>query len=88
MLDMKFLRENPELVKENMKKKFQDNKLELVDKVILLDKEVVKEGTPDEVFHSLFFLALCSMRIILEIDYNLKYLNLNYNILEYYYILL
>lgn len=39
MLDMKFLRDNPELVKENIKKKFQDRKLELVDKVIELDKE-------------------------------------------------
>ncbi|MEG2506215.1 MAG: serine--tRNA ligase [Longicatena sp.] len=39
MLDMKFLRENPELVKENIKKKFQDYKLELVDQVIELDKE-------------------------------------------------
>ena len=39
MLDMKFLRENPELVKENIKKKFQDSKLSLVDEVIELDKE-------------------------------------------------
>ena len=39
MLDMKFLRENPELVKENIRKKFQDHKIELVDKVIELDKE-------------------------------------------------
>ena len=39
MLDIKFVRENPEKVKENIKKKFQDNKLELVDKVITLDKE-------------------------------------------------
>ena len=39
MLDIKFLRENPEIVKENIKKKFQDHKLELVDKVILLDVE-------------------------------------------------
>lgn len=39
MLDMKFLRENPELVKENIKKKFQDKKLPLVDEVIELDKE-------------------------------------------------
>ncbi len=39
MLDIKFLRENPEIVKENIKKKFQDYKLELVDKVILLDVE-------------------------------------------------
>jgi len=39
MLDMKFLRTNPELVKENIKKKFQDDKLPLVDKVIEMDKE-------------------------------------------------
>ncbi len=31
MLDLKFVRENPEVVKENMRKKFQYNKLELVD---------------------------------------------------------
>ena len=31
MIDIKFLRENPEAVKENIKKKFQDNKLELVE---------------------------------------------------------
>ena len=37
MLDMKFLRENPDLVKENIKKKFQDEKLPLVDEVIELD---------------------------------------------------
>ena len=39
MLDIKFLRENPEIVKENIKKKFQDSKLPLVDEVIALDKE-------------------------------------------------
>ena len=39
MIDIKFLRENPEIVKENIKKKFQDEKLELVDKVIELDKK-------------------------------------------------
>ena len=39
MIDIKFLRENPDKVKENIKKKFQDNKLELVDEVIKLDKE-------------------------------------------------
>ena len=39
MIDLKFLRENPEIVKENIKKKFQEHKLELVDKVIELDKE-------------------------------------------------
>ena len=39
MLDIKFLRENPEVVKQNIRNKFQDNKLELVDKVLELDKE-------------------------------------------------
>ena len=39
MLDIKFVRENPELVKENIKKKFQDKKLVLVDEVIALDEE-------------------------------------------------
>ena len=38
MIDIKFLRENPDAVKENIKKKFQNHKLELVDKVIELDK--------------------------------------------------
>ncbi|MGN0656356.1 MAG: serine--tRNA ligase [Ruminiclostridium sp.] len=39
MLDIKFLRENPEIVKENIRKKFQDSKLPLVDEVIALDAE-------------------------------------------------
>ncbi|WP_026495438.1 serine--tRNA ligase [Butyrivibrio sp. WCD3002] len=39
MIDIKFLRENPEVVKENIKKKFQDEKLPLVDEVIELDNE-------------------------------------------------
>ncbi len=39
MLDIKFLRENPDVVKENIKNKFQDKKLPLVDEVIALDKE-------------------------------------------------
>ena len=39
MLDMKFVRENPELVKENIRKKFQDSKLPLVDEVIALDEQ-------------------------------------------------
>ena len=39
MIDIKFLRENPEVVKENIRKKFQDNKLSLVDEVIELDKQ-------------------------------------------------
>ena len=39
MLDIKFVRENPEIVKENIKKKFQEHKLNLVDEVIALDEE-------------------------------------------------
>ncbi len=39
MLDIKFLRENPDLVKENIKKKFQDHKLPMVDEVIEFDKK-------------------------------------------------
>ena len=39
MIDIKFLCENPDIVKENIKKKFQDRKLELVDRVIELDVE-------------------------------------------------
>ena len=39
MIDIKLIRENPELVKENIRKKFQDHKLELVDKVLELDKK-------------------------------------------------
>lgn len=42
MIDIKFLRENPELVKENIKKKFQMHKLELVDEVISLDRKARK----------------------------------------------
>ena len=38
MLDIKLIRTNPEIVKENIKKKFQEEKLALVDKVVELDK--------------------------------------------------
>ncbi|MBO4342774.1 MAG: serine--tRNA ligase, partial [Clostridia bacterium] len=40
MIDIKFLRENPDVVKENIKKKFQDSKLPLVDEVIELDSKL------------------------------------------------
>lgn len=40
MLDLKFLRENPEIVKQNIRNKFQDQKLSLVDEVIALDQEL------------------------------------------------
>ena len=39
MIEIKFLRENPEVVKENIRKKYQDEKLPLVDEVIALDTE-------------------------------------------------
>ena len=39
MLDLRFVRENPEIVKQNIRNKFQDNKLPLVDEVIALDEE-------------------------------------------------
>ncbi|MDE6912781.1 MAG: serine--tRNA ligase [Lachnospiraceae bacterium] len=42
MIDIKFLRENPDVVKENIKKKFQDHKLSLVDEVIALDAQARK----------------------------------------------
>ncbi len=49
MLDIKFLRTNPDIVKENIKKKFQDEKLPLVDKVIELDAEYrAAKGRGDE----------------------------------------
>ncbi len=40
MIDIKFLRENPDIVKENIRKKFQDDKLPLIDEVIELDKQL------------------------------------------------
>lgn len=45
MLDLKFVRENPDLVKENIKKKFQDHKLVLVDEVIEFDKKAREAQT-------------------------------------------
>ena len=42
MIDIKLIRENPDLVKENIKKKFQDEKLSLVDEVADLDDQVRK----------------------------------------------
>ena len=39
MLDIRFIRENPDIVKENIKKKFQEEKLPLVDRALALDSE-------------------------------------------------
>ena len=42
MLDIKFVRENPELVKQNIRKKYQEKKIPLVDEVIALDAQARK----------------------------------------------
>ena len=52
MLDLKFVRENPDIVKENIKKKFQDHKLQLVDEVIELDKKARKAQTDADALRS------------------------------------
>ncbi len=52
MLDLKFLRANPDLVKENIKKKFQDEKLPLVDEVVELDEECRQVRTRCEYLRS------------------------------------
>lgn len=52
MLDLKFLRENPDVVKENIKNKFQDYKLALVDEVIELDAESRKTQTEADALRS------------------------------------
>ena len=47
MIDINLIRTNPELVKENIKKKFQDHKLDYVDQVLILDEKIrtlKKEG--------------------------------------------
>ena len=50
MIDIKFLRENPEVVRENIRKKFQDQKLPLVDEVIELDAQSRKaQAEADEI---------------------------------------
>ena len=43
MLDIRFLRENPDVVRQNIKNKFQDSKLPLVDEVIALDLSFLSE---------------------------------------------
>lgn len=52
MLDIKFLRENPDLVKENIKKKFQDEKLVLVDEVLELDEKLRQYKTDGDKLRS------------------------------------
>ncbi|MBO4494652.1 MAG: serine--tRNA ligase [Clostridiales bacterium] len=52
MLDIKFVRANPDIVKENIKKKFQDEKLPMVDEVIELDKQLREAKTRVEYLRS------------------------------------
>ena len=52
MLDIKFLRTNPDIVRQNIKNKFQDDKLPLVDEVIELDKEFREAKTRAEYLRS------------------------------------
>ena len=44
MLDIKFVRENPEIVKQNIRNKFQDKKLPLVDEVLSWTRETVRSN--------------------------------------------
>ena len=79
MLDMKFVRENPEIVKQNLRNKFQEEKLPLVDEVIALDEESRKiceeyfamERTRHEEFH----VELCPLSCFWDAEeYHQKYL--------------
>ena len=55
MLDLKFVRENPDIVKQNIKNKFQDRKLPLVDEVIELDaKARATQTEADELRANIF----------------------------------
>ena len=53
MIDIKLLRENPELVKKNIQKKFQDDKLPLVDEIVALDKEFREAKTKGDSLRAL-----------------------------------
>ena len=52
MLDLKFVRENPEIVKQNIRNKFQDHKLPLVDEVVRLNRKPTRCGLIVSVFLS------------------------------------
>ena len=52
MLDIKLVRNNPELVKENIRKKFQDEKLAMVDEVVAMDKEWREDHTRGDVLRN------------------------------------
>ena len=52
MLDLKFIRENPQLVRENIEKKFRHHKLELLDKLLNLDKTYLSVLREVEVLRS------------------------------------
>ena len=70
MLDIKFLRENPDVVKQNIKNKFQDRKIPLVDEVIELDKESRK--TQQEAANALAQAGLAVGNITTEYSDNVE----------------
>ena len=64
MLDIRFLRENADLVKENIKKKFQDRKLPMVDEAIALDQKRRDNQSLGGLFRrdNLLLLSACAMK--------------------------
>ena len=63
MLDIKFVRSNPDVVKENIKKKFQDEKLPLVDEVLELDQRNRDiKGEVEHADHSKYHRSVCTNR--------------------------
>ena len=83
MIDIKIVRENPELVKENIKKKGQNEKLLLVDKIIELDNtllfEVPRSVKRDEVkaeIETLFKVKVEKVRILIKQNKKMAYVKL------------
>ena len=70
MLDIKFLRANPDVVKENIRKKFQDEKLPLVDEVIGLDKELYEDARKEFNLASMTGFGADGGREIKELDFS------------------
>ena len=68
MIDIKFLRENPEVVKENIRKKFQDSKIPMVDEVIQLEAE-----SSDEIGGLWFVVSTASPDKLRDYPYTLEF---------------
>ena len=67
MLDIKFVRENPEAVKQNIKKKFQDSKLPLVDQVIELDLQSRKAKQQADVLSCFEYVYQCGETTCMDV---------------------